>query len=220
MICSISVVFRLVLVGSAPAGIGINMTLHHSLSYTVILKAALFRSNWATLHCNKATECTGLKQTLFPYVFKNRALEKATLRVSRLLRFNDYPVTPQRITASNWLLKLAIANHIHYLTSACVILVINKAWHLPFASSKTPRKTYQGLQRRFLEQALSGQLSEAYYITKEAQYTNRNSPSHQHTSRHCVKQLWGFRFTVTNTADAVYNCICFKISKHYLHKMQ
>lgn len=116
------------------------MIIHHSLSLTVILQAAQSRCNWATLHCNKETECTGLKRTLFPYVFKNRSLE--ALRASCLLRFNDYPVTPQRITASNWLLKLKIANHIHYLTSVCVILVINKAWHLPIASSKTPRKKY------------------------------------------------------------------------------
>lgn len=73
--------------------------------------------------------------------------KKATLHVSRLLRFNDHPVTPQRITASNWLLKLQIANHIHYLTSACVITVINKAWHLPFASFKVCRKIYPRLEK-------------------------------------------------------------------------
>lgn len=126
------------LIGSVPVGIRINMTIHHSLSLTVILRAAVSGCNRATLHCNKATKCTGLKQTAFPYVFKNRALE--TLLASRLFRFNDYPVTPQRITASNWLLKLEIANHIHYSTSLRVILVINKARHLPIASSKTPRK--------------------------------------------------------------------------------
>ena len=48
-------------------------------------------------------------ENLFPYVFKNRALEKATLPMSSLLRFNDSLVTPQRITHSNWLLKLEIA---------------------------------------------------------------------------------------------------------------
>lgn len=67
--------------------------------------------------------------------------------MSRLLRFNDHPVTPQRITASNWLLKLEIASHIHYLTSACVITVINKAWHLPFASFKVCRKIYPRLEK-------------------------------------------------------------------------
>jgi hypothetical protein len=40
-------------------------------------------------------------ENLFPYVFKNRALEKATLPMSSLLRFNDSLVTPQRITPSN-----------------------------------------------------------------------------------------------------------------------
>lgn len=178
------------------------MSIHHSLSSSVILRAALSRSNWATLHCNKATKCTGLKQSMFPYVFKNRALEKATLRVSRLLRFNDYPVTPQRITASNWLLKLEIANHIHYLTSACVILVINKAWHLPFASSKVCRKIYQRLERPFTEQALSGQLSETYNTLAKMPNTPRKSllkPTAQTSSwnqekNHAVcKNAWGFR---------------------------
>lgn len=147
----------------------------------------LSRSNWATLHCNKATKCTGLKRSLFPYVFKNRALEKAVLRVSRLLRFNDYPVTPQRITASNWLLKLEIANHIHYLTSACVILVINKAWHLPFASSKVSRKIYQRLERPFTDQALSGQLSETCNtLPKDAQCTKR-TPLHSNSTNIIIK---------------------------------
>lgn len=131
------------LFGSVPLGMSIKASVHHSPSSSVALQAALSCSNWATLHCNKATKCAGLKRSRFPYVFKNRAAEKkrkAASRVSRLLRFNDYPVTPQRITASNWLLKLEIANRIHYLTSACVILVINKAWHSPFACSKVPRK--------------------------------------------------------------------------------
>lgn len=146
-ICSIALFCLLVLVGSVPAGITINVSIHHSLSLSLFYELALPGSNWATLHCNKATECTGLRQSLLPYVFKNRALEKATLHVSRLLRFNDHPVTPQRITPSNWLLKLEIANHIHYLTSACVITVINKAWHLPFSSFKVCRKIYQRLEK-------------------------------------------------------------------------
>lgn len=35
----------LVLVGSVPVGISINMSIHHSLSSSVILRAALSRSN-------------------------------------------------------------------------------------------------------------------------------------------------------------------------------
>lgn len=54
------------------------------------------------------------------------------------------------------------------MTSACVILVINKAWHSPFACSKVPgkkkkkekEKVYQRLERPFTERELSGQLCE------------------------------------------------------------
>lgn len=101
----------------------------------------------------------------------------------RLLRFNDHPVTPQRITASNWLLKLEIANCIHYLTSACVILVINKAWHLPFASSKVCRKIYQGLEKAIY--GASGVWAIIWGVihsTKDAQHREKESPSSNQTS--------------------------------------
>lgn len=60
--------------------------------------------------------------------------------MSRLFSFSDYNVTTQRITSGNWLLKVEIANHIYYLRSVCVIIIINKAWHLLFATPRTPRK--------------------------------------------------------------------------------
>lgn len=90
------------------------------------------------------------KSALLPDVFKNRALSAATSRVACLLRLNGSPVTPQRIAASNWLLKLKIANHIHYLTSGCVILVINKAWYtrcLPVVSRRRNSAGWEGAGR-------------------------------------------------------------------------
>ncbi len=87
-----------------------------------------------------------------PGICKNRAFSFLCL-----LRLNDSFATPWRIALSNWLLKLEIAKHIHYLMSECVLLVINKAGYSPSFHTETSgmkkrkekkRTEIQGLSRR------------------------------------------------------------------------